>query len=208
MITTHKDQRKPGNREKLLLAAQACLRDTGYARTTARDLVAESGTNLNSIGYHFGSKDGLMSEAIAAGFEEWMADVERSAFAEDAADSVERLQRLLQATIDRFEELRPFLVAFVEAFPPAVRSDGLRDRMASAYDDVRRAGADMVQRAVEIDGVDMSREHAETLASLITAACDGFILQWLLEPRRVPTSDQVMAALAAAGPAVTHWRGR
>ena len=35
-----------GHREDLLTAARQCLEDKGYARTTARDLVAASGTNL------------------------------------------------------------------------------------------------------------------------------------------------------------------
>jgi AcrR family transcriptional regulator len=191
---------KQGNREKLLRAAMACLRDKGYAHTTARDLVAASGTNLNSIGYHFGSKEGLLHEAIAMGFEAWTAEVERSAFAEESASSTERLERSLAATIDRFEELRPFLLAFVEAFPPAIRSPELRARMADSYEKARAAGAEMIRRAVEADGMTLSEEHAETLSALITAICDGLILQWLLDPDRVPSSGQVMAALNAAVP--------
>lgn len=189
-----------GNREKLLWAALACLRDRGYAHTTARDLVAASGTNLNSIGYHFGSKEGLLNEAIATGFEAWTAEVERSVFADESASSAERLQRSLAETIDRFEELRPFLVAFVEAFPPAVRSPELRARMAKAYEDARAAGAEMISRAVEADGLELSSEHAETLSSLLMAVCDGLILQGLLDPERVPSSGQVMDAVTAAAP--------
>ncbi|MGH3839469.1 MAG: TetR family transcriptional regulator, partial [Pseudonocardiaceae bacterium] len=40
-----------GHREALLDGARRCLLERGYARTTARDLVAASGTNLASIGY-------------------------------------------------------------------------------------------------------------------------------------------------------------
>jgi AcrR family transcriptional regulator len=60
-----------GHREDLLAGARRCLEKRGYARTTARDLVAESGTNLASIGYHFGSKEALLNEAIGASFQEW-----------------------------------------------------------------------------------------------------------------------------------------
>jgi AcrR family transcriptional regulator len=193
-------QTRRGNREKLLRAALACLRDKGYANTTARDLVAASGTNLNSIGYHFGSKEGLLHEAIATGFEAWTAEVEQSAFAKDSASSAERLERSLGATIDRFEELRPFLLAFVEAFPPAARSPELRARMAGSYEKARAAGAEMIRRAVEADGMTLPDEHAETLSSLMMAVCDGLILQWLLDPERVPSSDRVVAALSAAVP--------
>jgi AcrR family transcriptional regulator len=193
-----KSNRQQGNREKLLWAALACLREKGYARTTARDLVAASGTNLASIGYHYGSKEALLNEAIATGFRAWTAEVERTAFAVESASGPDRLERSLAATIDRFQDLRPFLVSFVEAFPQAVRSPELRERMSAAYEEARAAGTEMVLRAVEADGMTLSREHAEILSSLVIAVCDGLILQWLLEPDRVPSSHAVMETFAAA----------
>ncbi|MBA2567061.1 MAG: TetR/AcrR family transcriptional regulator [Thermoleophilaceae bacterium] len=196
-----KDDQPHGNREKLLRAALACLRDNGYARTTARDLVAVSGTNLASIGYHFGSKEALLNEAIATGFRAWTAEIERTTFAQEAATGPERLERSLAAVIDRFEELRPFLVSFVEAFPQAVRSPELRTRMAEAYEEARAAGGEMVLRAVEADGLTLTRVNSETLSSLVIAVGDGLMLQWLLDPERVPSSRQVMEALTAAVPA-------
>ena len=60
------------HREDLLEAAIRCLYEKGYARTTARDLVAESGTNLGSIGYHYGSKERLMNEALMVAFHRWL----------------------------------------------------------------------------------------------------------------------------------------
>jgi len=52
-----------GHKEDLLEGAQRCLLAKGFVRTTARDIVAESGTNLASIGYHYGSKDALLVQA-------------------------------------------------------------------------------------------------------------------------------------------------
>ena len=52
-------------------AARRLLEQRGYAHITARDLVAESDTNLASIGYHFGSKAGLLNAAIESAFEDW-----------------------------------------------------------------------------------------------------------------------------------------
>ena len=64
-----------GHKEELLAAARRCLVTRGYARTTARDLVAESGTNLGSIGYHFGSKDALLAQALDDAFLEYTEKV-------------------------------------------------------------------------------------------------------------------------------------
>src|SRR3954470_23526903 len=104
-----------GHRDDLLVAARHCLETKGYARTTARDLVAESGTNLASIGYHFGSKEALLNEAIGDAFEEWTNEVigmsvegnERAPLDAVGASWVELLD-------NSFERHRPLLVAFVE----------------------------------------------------------------------------------------------
>ena len=195
---------KEGNREKLLQGALTCLREKGYARTTARDLAAASGANLASIGYHFGSKEALLNEAMAEGFRAFTADIERSAVMEGSATGPARLERSLATMIDHFDEFRPFLVSFVEAFPQAIRSPELREGMAAAYEEGRAAGADMFVRAVEADGMTLSREHAETLSSLVTAVCDGLILQWLLDRDGLPSSAQITGALCAALGAVAR----
>jgi AcrR family transcriptional regulator len=199
---------REGHRERLLAAAIACLRERGYARTTARDLVAASGTNLASIGYHFGSKESLLNEAIAQGFSDWTAEVERVAFADSEAGAIERLGICLEATIDRFAELRPFLVAFAEAFPQAVRTPELRERMAVAYEDVRITAAAMVRHGLEAEGIEIGEAESETIASVLIAVCDGLMLQWLLDPDRVPSSSQVLAGADAVVAAVSRRKSR
>src|SRR5262249_60393129 len=60
-----------GNREALLAGAKRCLIEKGYARTTARDIAAASGGSLAAIGYHFGSKDALMNQALYGRIGAW-----------------------------------------------------------------------------------------------------------------------------------------
>lgn len=60
-----------GNRDALLDGALRCLLDEGYARTTARDIAAASGTSLAAIGYPFRSTEQLLQEAVAEGFRRW-----------------------------------------------------------------------------------------------------------------------------------------
>jgi AcrR family transcriptional regulator len=64
---------RENHRERLLRGALKCMREKGYAHTTARDIAAASNSNLGSIGYHFGSKEALLNEAIREGFAEWTA---------------------------------------------------------------------------------------------------------------------------------------
>ncbi|MEU4287428.1 helix-turn-helix domain-containing protein [Kribbella sp. NPDC026596] len=53
-----------GNREALIEGAKTCLLQKGYSRTTARDIATEAGVSLAAIGYHFGSKEALLNEAM------------------------------------------------------------------------------------------------------------------------------------------------
>jgi BetI-type transcriptional repressor, C-terminal len=55
----------------------------------------------------------------------------------------------------------------------------------------------MISTALEAEGLRLAPEHADTMSSLLIAVCDGLILQWLLDPERVPSSDELMKGLAA-----------
>src|SRR3954451_1472399 len=92
---------RPNHRDALLEAAKRLLREQGYARITARDLVAASGTNLASIGYHFGSKEALLNEAIGESFTEWNERILAAAMTEDESP-LGRLMTSWRTMIDDF----------------------------------------------------------------------------------------------------------
>ena len=48
-----------GTRRALIEAGMQLFARQGYAATTTRQIAARAGTNMASIGYHFGGKDGL-----------------------------------------------------------------------------------------------------------------------------------------------------
>ncbi|MFB4276371.1 MULTISPECIES: TetR/AcrR family transcriptional regulator [unclassified Nonomuraea] len=191
-----------GYRERLLAGAVSCLQEKGYAHTTARDLVAASGTNLASIGYHFGGKDALLNEAIATVFEQWTERVEKSVFGAELGSPREMLERAMAELVDAFEELRPLLVLCVEGYPAALRAPVLREKLADAYTRSRVAGADMMRRAAAELGVELPMAP-EVMVSVLVAISDGLMLQWLLDPAATPDSRQVVDALGALGALVT-----
>ena len=189
--------RRVGHREALLAGARQCLEEKGYARTTARDLVAASGTNLASIGYHFGSKEALLNEAIGQAFEEWTDHLLELAV-ETAPDSaLEQTATSLRAMVDEFEGHRNLLLAFVEAIAQAERSSELRAQLASQYARNRKAIGDTARRALG-PGVEQAGVDPEVVASYLMAVCDGLMLQWLVDPDATPTGEEVVASLGAA----------
>lgn len=190
-------EREEGHRERLLEAAIVCLRERGYARTTSRDLVAASGTNLASIGYHFGSKERLLNVAVGEAFQRWLKPLIALAAEPGPATPLERLRRSVAGVMDSLEENRALVAACLEAWAQLARSEDLRAEMAASYDDFHRTIAATTREAfAEIgatEGID-----ADALAALIIALFDGLLVQWQLDPERVPGAERLTAAAQGA----------
>jgi AcrR family transcriptional regulator len=183
-----------GHREQLLHGALECLERQGYAHTTARDIVAASGTNLASIGYHYGSKEALLTEAMVEGFRRWTAQVEEAVLSGGEADPPVLLARALTAMRDGLERNRGLSLAFVEAMAQADRAPALREAMAAYYREVRERVGALARAAL---GPELSEEDAAALASLVLAVCDGLVVQWLLAAEDVPSGERLAGSLAA-----------
>jgi AcrR family transcriptional regulator len=184
-----------GHREELLAAARRLLETQGYARITARDLVAESGTNLASIGYHFGSKEGLLNEAIGTVFDEWTEQLAAVAMADPNAAPLQRAQATWSALLANLPKQRALLLSYVEAMAQAERTPALREQFAAHYRGVRARVAELV--AQSLDGaVPADDPRAAAIASWVIAVCDGLALQWLLDPEATPSADELNAGHA------------
>lgn len=181
-----------GHREQLLAAARRLLEDKGYAHITARDLVAASGTNLASIGYHFGSKAGLLNAALGTVFEEWTTQLARVALADPGAAPADRAHLTWSTVLDSLTGRRALLVSFVEALAQADRDPALREQLAGMYRTTRVRVAAMVAAAL---GIAEDDPRAGALASWVMAACDGLSVQWLLDPAGAPTGEHLLAGL-------------
>lgn len=169
-----------GNREALLEAAIMCVRERGYAHTTARDLVAASGTNLGAINYHFRSKDALLNEAIAEGVRRWIEHLGTQLARH--AHTGSGLRAVTDEFFDELEANRPMVAGFFDALARAAHVPELRAQLASHYDQFR---ADLARM---LGGEDAT-------ASLLLALADGLIVQWQLDSRRAPDTDEILGAL-------------
>ena len=185
------------HRDRLLQGAIECLRTKGYAHTTARDIAAAANANLASIGYHFGSKDALLNEAIIRGCEEWTKRLGEAAFAGADDSPLGRMAASWVAMIESFEELRPVMVGFIEAVGQSAWSDELREQIAAHYRTVRETVAEMVRVSLG-DRAEEVGADPKVVASFLIAVCDGLVMQWLLDPTEVPSGERLVGSLGAA----------
>jgi AcrR family transcriptional regulator len=176
------------HREALLVAAKRLLREREYGNITARDLVAASGTQLGSIGYHFGSKEALLNEAIGQALEEWTEAIGHATRADAGATPIERMRASWRAVLDEFDQVRPYFLAFIEALPRSARSPELAARLAAHYERQRERVGGMLG-----DGLDA--RDARCIATLLIAVTDGLLLQSFVDPDGRPTARELAAAL-------------
>lgn len=189
--------REDGHKERLLEAAIVCLQERGYARTTARNLVAASDTNLASIAYHFGSKEGLLNAAIIEAFQRWLKPLVALAAEPGPATPLERLRRGLEGVTNSMEENRPLVAAALEAWAQLPHSADLRAAMKADYDDFHRAIAATVRDAFAEAGA-VGEVDAEALATLIIALFDGLLVRWQLDPEAPPSAARLIEAAESA----------
>ena len=185
------------NREQLLQGAIECLKTKGYARTTARDIAQAADASLASIGYHFGSKDALLNEAITRTCETWTTRLGEAAFAGEADSPLGQMAAAWIAMLGSISELRPVLVGFMEAVGQSAWSEDLRSELAAHYATVRGQVAEMVRESLgntaEEGGVDPA-----VVASFLIAVCDGLVIQWLVDPDQTPSGEELISSLGAA----------
>jgi AcrR family transcriptional regulator len=152
--------------------------------------------NLGSIGYHFGSKDALLNEAVILGFRNWTEHLARRARAVEAGNPLERLRLSWEAMSAELDEQEGLLQAFLEALAPASRSPELRAQLAGFYREAREEVATIVGESLGEDRE--AKAAAMIIASLLIAVFDGLQLQWLLEPEQTPSADEIGKAVGRA----------
>jgi AcrR family transcriptional regulator len=171
----HRPERNPAQRgqarERLLASAMSYLRTRGISDLSLRQLAEALGTSHRMLIYHFGSKEGLLTEVVRA--------VERDQRAlwgrlveDPELDPVERSRKLWREV--SAPAMEPFLRLFFEIYGQALR--GRAPATSLLDDDVASWLRPSVRTLVETG---VPAERAEALARLGLAATRGLLLDLL-----------------------------
>jgi AcrR family transcriptional regulator len=183
-----------GNRDALLLAAKKCLLEKGYNRTTARDIASAAGVSLAAIGYHFASKDALLTEALLLAFGEWDQELQRTLqnSVPSSITPAERFEATWAKLIATFETHRSLWIANFEIFTQMVSQSVTREFLAGNLPAARTGLAAMFLNQEESS---ISDQTSRTIGTFHHVLLSGLIVQWLIDPASALSAKDLTEAL-------------
>jgi AcrR family transcriptional regulator len=186
-----------GNREALLLAAKKCLLEKGYNRITARDIASAAGVSLAAIGYHFSSKEALLTEALLLAFGEWDEDLQRAlrTGVSPKLTPAERFEGVWARIMATFETHRSLWVANFEIFAQMVGQEAARKAIA---DKLHIARTGLAAMFLNRDESEISEHTARTTGTFYHVLLSGLVLQWLIDPASALSAKGLTEALRSA----------
>ncbi|WP_040797113.1 TetR/AcrR family transcriptional regulator [Nocardia higoensis] len=169
-----------GNREDLLEGARKAILERGLAKVTARDIATAAGVSLAAIGYHFGSKDRLVTEALTEGVGNGIGD--RMEAIIRAAGQDRPLRETIGETWDGMVAIlgdhREDMLLSMENIVRITRSAESRQYMADASEHAH----DDLAATLRETHPDLSAEQARALAKLLFTLFQGIAMLWLAAP--------------------------
>ena len=183
-----------GNREDLLDGAKRCLLEKGYAATTARDIAAASGVSLAAIGYHFGSKDALMNQAVFESVGDWADELQHGMDADEILDGspLQRFEAAVDRTLSSFGGPdRGLWAAQLELMALVLHNDDLRAFLGGLQG---LAGQGIAELFLGIDAEadpEASRRAGPVMQSLFI----GLMAKYFLDPKQAPTAQDFAEGL-------------
>ncbi|MCX3060292.1 TetR/AcrR family transcriptional regulator [Streptomyces beihaiensis] len=176
-----------GHREDLLEGAKRCLLEKGFVRTTARDIVKESGANLASIGYHYGSKDALLAQAYVALVEDHSDDFDRGGLAAEAG-SLERFREVWANVIGTMGKPGSMWHLGMELVVMGDKLPAVREFVAQAQ---REGGRGLIPMFLGGEEPPADDPAVDTLGKLYMCLMSGVIAQYMLDPETAPSADEL-----------------
>jgi AcrR family transcriptional regulator len=186
-----------GNRDALIVGAKACLRTRGFTRTTARDIATASGVSLAAIGYHFGSKERLLTQALVEATGEWVDELGQAMRADFDPERtpMERFELTWARLLALFNRHRTLWAANFEISPYIETMPEVREVIAAAQKEARLG---LVSLFLGTEAL-ADAKAAQDAGSFYYALLAGVMMQWLVDPDSAPSAKALANALRIAG---------
>ena len=178
-----REERKQQTHQHILQAAEMLFARRGYEGTTIDEIVAEAGYTRGAFYAHFGSKEAIMRELIAAGF-----DGDVAAISQMPSSSIEACAAAYGNMARSFYENSDNTLWMLEFQLAAVRHPELRQEYAEQYHKMREAVGRLITDTLAEDPqtshTRTSDAHAR-YADIFLVMLSGLSLMKLIDPDRV-----------------------
>ena len=169
-------------REEILDAAEACLREQGYHRTTVDDIAARAGLSKGAIYWHFKGKGEVFVGLIDRHLQSFRMVRQVAERAPSARDALHQMVRVAQENLGDTMQIAPMDLAelSLEYLSHASRDPELRERFLKMYREIVEVISQQIERGIQ-DG-QFRKVDPTTVAVSILAILDGLMLQRALAP--------------------------
>jgi AcrR family transcriptional regulator len=185
-----------GNREALLIGAKRSLLEKGYAGTTARDIASAAGVSLAAIGYHFGTKEALLTEALIDAFADWDREFRDALSVSIPANAIgaDRFALIWERLIKTFETHRPLWMANFELFAQMDANPEIRQILQN---NIQLARTGLAALFLDEEETAISKRTAQTVGTFHHVLLSGMIAQWLIDPKHALSAQDLTSCMVS-----------
>ncbi len=169
-------------RKQIVEAAIETIANEGYLNASLAEIAKHADISKGVISYHFDNKDDLIDETIYTILTDSYRYIRQHV--NEAGDSMrDRLGAYVAASFDYMAQNREQFVAMVDLWGSFSSFDRKKEHNHAAYDPCRRHLLGILEPG-QASG-EFGSFPARTLASIVQAAIDGIMLQWVFDPDSV-----------------------
>ncbi|MGQ4601194.1 TetR family transcriptional regulator [Nocardia sp. R6R-6] len=177
------------------MGARKVIAERGVAKATARDIASAAGVSLAAIGYHFGSKEQLITEALTDGLGTAIGDSIEALIRQGAGSTpLAAFAALWNSMPAVFTDNRDSMLASVENLVRVARSPESQKFFAESLPGAYRDMAEALRAAHP----QLGEDQANAVAELYFVLVQGLgVLQTIAPEAKLPDGDRLAEAVAS-----------
>jgi AcrR family transcriptional regulator len=149
---------------------------------------------MAAIGYHYGSREALLQQALFSSLEDWDTDLQAQLAKLDEPKGPKRFEAVWNLLIDHVKANRTMWMASFELFMQAQRSPELAEVYAQGQPGALAAMAALATGDIE-ETIDA--DTIRTVGAVQLALVSGVVMQWMSYPDNAPDPQALAAGLKA-----------
>ncbi len=169
-------------RSQILEAALRRFAHQGYHQSTMDDIVEESGLSKGTLYWYYESKKEIFLSVMEDWLGRWGKSLQGSFSPQDPP--AEKLRKLNQVMIRSGLELRDLLPVVMEFWSHATQDETIKEMLQATFEEYDSLISGIIQEGISRG--EFREVNVHHLASILAAAYDGLLFQWMLNPEAFP----------------------